>query len=69
MHRRGPQAGDRAAYAPALEEAVKRAALRYASDAPVVFNVDFGHTDPQLVMPVGGKIRIDGIERRILVTY
>lgn len=35
----------------------------------VVFDVDLGHTDPQLVIPVGGRIRVDGRARRILVTY
>ena len=45
------------------------AASRYAPDALLVFNVDFGHTDPQLIMPIGGHIRLDGIRRRIWVTY
>lgn len=34
-----------------------------------VFDVDFGHTDPQLVLPCGGAIRVDGPARRITVTY
>jgi len=34
-----------------------------------VFDVDFGHTDPQLIIPIGGRIRIDGPARRIWVTY
>ena len=42
---------------------------RYAPDGLVVFNVDFGHTDPQLIMPVGGRIRLDGVARRIWVAY
>ncbi|MET9643670.1 S66 peptidase family protein [Streptomyces syringium] len=50
-------------------EAVLRALARYAPDAMVVFDVDFGHTDPQMVMPVGGRIRVDGPARRIVVTY
>jgi muramoyltetrapeptide carboxypeptidase LdcA involved in peptidoglycan recycling len=59
----------RAAYAPGLEESVLAAVSRYAPKALVVFNVDFGHTDPQLIVPVGGRIRIDGVSRRIWVTY
>ena len=35
----------------------------------VVFDVDFGHTDPQLVIPYGGRVRVDGPARRITVTY
>ncbi|MFB7498026.1 S66 peptidase family protein [Streptomyces sp. NPDC056161] len=50
-------------------EAVCRALRAYAPDMPVVFDVDFGHTDPQLVLPYGGTIRVDGPARRITVTY
>jgi muramoyltetrapeptide carboxypeptidase LdcA involved in peptidoglycan recycling len=28
-------------------------------DLPVVANMDFGHTDPKMVLPLGGKVRID----------
>jgi len=41
----------------------------YAPETMVVFGVDFGHTDPQLVIPYGGLIRVDGPARRITVTY
>jgi muramoyltetrapeptide carboxypeptidase LdcA involved in peptidoglycan recycling len=41
----------------------------YAPEATVVLGVDFGHTDPQLVMPYGGLIRVDGPNRRIAVRY
>ncbi|MEU9303448.1 S66 peptidase family protein [Streptomyces sp. NPDC048269] len=50
-------------------EAVLRALRQYAPDTMVVFDVDLGHTDPQLVVPVGGRIRVDGPARRIVVTY
>ncbi|WP_189969734.1 S66 family peptidase [Streptomyces avidinii] len=50
-------------------EAVLRALQQYAPDTMVVFDVDLGHTDPQLVVPVGGRIRVDGPARRIVVTY
>lgn len=50
-------------------EAVLRALRQYAPDTMVVFDVDLGHTDPQLVVPVGGRIRVDGPARRIIVTY
>ncbi|WHM41314.1 S66 peptidase family protein [Streptomyces sp. BPTC-684] len=49
--------------------AVLRALDAYAPELTVVFDVDFGHTDPQLVLPVGGAIRVDGPARRITVTY
>lgn len=50
-------------------EAVMRALQQYAPHTMAVFDVDLGHTDPQLVVPVGGRIRVDGPARRIIVTY
>jgi muramoyltetrapeptide carboxypeptidase LdcA involved in peptidoglycan recycling len=58
-----------ARYAREQREAVLRAVDRYAPDTVVVLDVDLGHTDPQLVIPYGGVIRVDGPARRITVTY
>jgi muramoyltetrapeptide carboxypeptidase LdcA involved in peptidoglycan recycling len=33
-------------------------------DLPIVANVDFGHTDPQLILPLGVKAEINPIEKR-----
>ncbi|GAB2731336.1 S66 family peptidase [Kitasatospora kifunensis] len=49
--------------------AVLRALAEYAPQTMAVFDVDFGHTDPQLILPCGGRIRVDGPERRITVWY
>ncbi|WP_329282274.1 S66 family peptidase [Streptomyces sp. NBC_00691] len=59
----------RAAYRKAQREAVLRALGEYAPETMAVFDVGFGHTDPQLVLPCGGPIRVDGPARRITVTY
>ncbi|WP_128377812.1 S66 family peptidase [Streptomyces cavernae] len=56
-------------YARDQREAVLRAVDRYAPETMVVFDVDFGHTDPQLVIPYGGLVRVDGAARRVTVTY
>lgn len=32
---------------------------RYNPEAPVVFDLDFGHTDPTLPLPIGGRLRIE----------
>jgi muramoyltetrapeptide carboxypeptidase LdcA involved in peptidoglycan recycling len=56
-------------YAQAQRAAILRALAAYAPDAMAVFDVDFGHTDPQLVLPYGGDIRIDGPNRTIAVRY
>ncbi|MET7651176.1 MULTISPECIES: S66 peptidase family protein [unclassified Streptomyces] len=58
-----------ARYAGEQRAAVERALRAYAPDTLAVFDVDFGHTDPQLVIPYGGTIRVDGPARRITVTY
>jgi muramoyltetrapeptide carboxypeptidase LdcA involved in peptidoglycan recycling len=34
-------------------------------DMPVITNVDFGHTDPKLIVPVGGRVRVDPLLKRI----
>lgn len=58
-----------ARYRAGQREAVLRATRIYAPGIPIVFDVDFGHTDPQLVLPYGGTLRVDGPARRITVTY
>ena len=35
----------------------------------IVFNVDFGHTDPQWVLPYGGTMTVDGPARTIIASY
>ncbi|MBQ1087659.1 S66 peptidase family protein [Streptomyces sp. B93] len=62
-----PEEGAR--YAAEQRAAVQRALKAYAPDLLTVFDVDLGHTDPQLVIPYGGTIRVDGFARRITVTY
>ncbi|MDX3310172.1 S66 family peptidase [Streptomyces sp. NPDC054884] len=66
-HPNSPEAAAR--YATEQREAVERALAVYAPDTLAVFDVDFGHTDPQLVIPYGGTVRVDGPARRITVTY
>lgn len=56
-------------YADEQREAVLRALAAYAPETVVVLDVDLGHTDPQLVIPYGGVVRVDGVARRITVTY
>ena len=56
-------------YAAAQRAAVRRACAEYAPDAVLVFDLDIGHTDPQLIIPYGGEIRVDASARRIMVRY
>ncbi|MFG2191013.1 S66 peptidase family protein [Streptomyces sp. NPDC048639] len=59
----------KARYAREQRAAVLRALGTYAPETMAVFDVDLGHTDPQQVIPYGGRIRVDGPARRITVTY
>ncbi|MEV7278680.1 S66 peptidase family protein [Streptomyces sp. NPDC093111] len=60
---------ERAQFRRQQREAVLQVLREYAPDTMVVFDVDLGHTDPQFVVPVGGRVRVDGLARRIVVTY
>ncbi|GAA4872471.1 S66 peptidase family protein [Kitasatospora terrestris] len=63
---------DRAAretYRAEQRAAVLRALAAYAPDTLAVFDVDLGHTEPQQVVPYGGRVRVDGPARRITVHY
>lgn len=59
----------KAAYRQAQREAVVAAVRRYHPTIPVVQGLDFGHTDPQVVMPLGRQVRLDGAARRIWLSY
>ncbi|GLY50155.1 S66 peptidase family protein [Lentzea sp. NBRC 102530] len=60
---------DRTTHTREQREAVLKAFGEYAPEAMIVFDVDLGHTDPQVIIPVGGAIEVDGPRRRITVTY
>ncbi|WP_344116620.1 hypothetical protein [Kribbella alba] len=45
------------------------ALAEYNPKALLVTGPDFGHTDPQVVLPYGGNVDIDPASRRITVTY
>ncbi|MEM4254627.1 MAG: LD-carboxypeptidase [Candidatus Woesearchaeota archaeon] len=36
---------------------------------PVLVNVDFGHTDPRLILPIGIKAKLDANQRTISIPY
>lgn len=45
--------------------AVEEVARTYAPDVPIVYNLDFGHTDPQVPIPIGGIAHIDSTTKSI----
>jgi muramoyltetrapeptide carboxypeptidase LdcA involved in peptidoglycan recycling len=60
---------EKEAYRTQQREIVLKTIRTYNPDIPIVQNLDFGHTDPQVPMPYGGKVRIDSGEKRIFVTF
>jgi muramoyltetrapeptide carboxypeptidase LdcA involved in peptidoglycan recycling len=50
------------------QSAVKNALKDYGSKIPVIFNMNFGHTDPQIIIPNGGMVSIDGHAKTIHFT-
>ncbi|MBA3956832.1 MAG: hypothetical protein H0X51_00340 [Parachlamydiaceae bacterium] len=49
----------REAYISNQQNAVKNALKDYESTIPVIFNMNFGHTDPQTIIPCGGNVSIN----------
>jgi muramoyltetrapeptide carboxypeptidase LdcA involved in peptidoglycan recycling len=64
-----PSTQERDAFRAGQRDAVLRALAAYHDEAMVVFDVDLGHTDPQWVVPYGGRMTVDGPARRITAHY
>ncbi len=50
-------------------KAFEKALSLYNPNIPLVQNLNFGHTDPQIPMPYGNKVRIDCEHKRIFATF
>lgn len=59
---------ERTTYRQAQNEAILKAVRTYNKTIPVVQNLNFGHTDPQIPMPYGSAVRIDTQNKRIFAT-
>ncbi len=57
------------AYRDRQQETVLRMIRNYNQSIPVVQNMDFGHTDPQVPMPYGNSVSIYPSERRIVACF
>jgi muramoyltetrapeptide carboxypeptidase LdcA involved in peptidoglycan recycling len=65
----GQPVAERTQFAKDQRAAILRAIDEYNPGVPTVFGLDFGHTDPQIVIPYGGSMTIDGSKRIVTVTY
>lgn len=50
-------------------ETILRAFRQYNKTAPLVQNLDFGHSDPQIAFPYGKKVRVDSDYQKIFVEF
>ncbi len=60
---------ERDAFRESQRTAVLEVMAAYNPDALIVFGPDLGHTDPQVVIPYGGLMTVDGPGRRITADY
>lgn len=51
------------------QETILRVVRLYNKEIPIIQNINFGHTDPQVPMPYGGKVRIDVENKRIFASF
>ena len=57
------------AYKKLQQETVLGVVRQYNKSIPVIQNLDFGHTAPQVVLPNGGMVRISSTDHKIYLTY
>jgi len=60
---------ERASYRKEQQEAILKTVRQYNKIIPIIQNIDFGHTEPQIPMPYGNIIRIDSKERRLFASF
>lgn len=59
----------KAQYREGQRDAVLKVVRMYNKNVPVIQNMDFGHTDPQIPMPYGKRVRIDSTEKKIFADF
>lgn len=60
---------ERAIYRKEQQETIVKIVRQYNKNIPIVQNMDFGHTEPQIPMPYGNMIRIDSESKRIFAEF
>jgi len=58
-----------AAHRAKQRESILKTVRSYNPMVPVIQNLDFGHTSPQIPLPYGQRIRIDSGARKIFATF
>lgn len=62
-------AEQKALYRKAQRETILSVVREYNATIPIVQNVDFGHTDPQIVLPIGRQAVLSPAENTISLDY
>jgi muramoyltetrapeptide carboxypeptidase LdcA involved in peptidoglycan recycling len=60
---------EKSKYRKLQRETILKTVREYNPTIPVVQNLDFGHTDPQVVMPLGNNVSIDTAGKKIHLNY
>ena len=61
--------GGRKEYKKQQRETILGVVREYNAKIPVVQNMDFGHTDPQISLPYGSTVRIDSKNQKISIHF
>ncbi|MBA2738194.1 MAG: LD-carboxypeptidase [Nocardioidaceae bacterium] len=64
-----PSASQRAAHRAKQRDVAIEVVGYYNADAVVCVGVPFGHTRPQWILPYGGEVTVDGVERKVWSDY
>lgn len=62
-------AEEKISYRERQREIILKAVRMYNKNVPVVQNMDFGHTDPQIPLPYGKTVKINSAEKKILADF
>jgi muramoyltetrapeptide carboxypeptidase LdcA involved in peptidoglycan recycling len=60
---------EKAKYSEEQRDTVISTVRQYNQTIPIVQNLDFGHTDPQIVLSVGRNVKINSTKKQIVLNY
>ncbi len=65
-HREPRSRQERRQYRHQQREAIRQICRTYRPDVPILFDFEFGHTDPQLPIPIGGQVTLDPADESVV---
>ncbi|MFB6069723.1 MAG: S66 peptidase family protein [Halanaeroarchaeum sp.] len=64
-HEREREPAEREAYRERQRSVIGQVVGRYNESAPIVFDLDVGHTNPVVPVPIGGRVTVDPATERV----